>query len=497
MNAISSALAKAAGDIELFSRYILKRPLREYQVAPARAVIASAIRHDGEQYVWRFPRQSGKNETLAHVQLYLLFLFQRVKGASIVHTAPTFDPQCRNAMRRIAELSDGNVFLEALEVSGNVIRLGRARAIYLSGQERDRPNVGSTASLLLCKDECQDLNQSYVERAFDPMTADTNAPHVHTGTARHDGTYLALKRQELETLSAQDGRQRVFIINWRDVARVNEAYGRMVQAAIRRKGAQHPVILSEYENIESERTGRLFDDRRIALIFNAATPPARCYAPLPGQRTVITIDVGGTSPTSGNDGNHDMTVASVHRVDDAGGLPGYTTIDQFALAGANVLDDTTDRQRLFGFLDLWQPLRIVVDATGLGVGLASALARHWRARVVPFRFSAASKTQLLNDWLALIETGRYKHYRDDSVDCQRFIRQLEKCEHTPHGAMLQWGIPAHVTWRHPITLADEPLHDDHLISAALVAALRDGDALPREAVSQPAARRLRRAHEDD
>ncbi|MCL5275122.1 MAG: hypothetical protein M1434_10325 [Chloroflexi bacterium] len=295
MNSVSSALAKAASDIEPFSRFILKRPLRDYQVAPARAVIASVIRRDGEQYVWRFPRQSGKNETLAHVQLYLLFLFQRVKGASIVHTAPTFDPQCRIAMRRIAELSSGNVFLEALAVNGNIITLGRARAIFLSGQERDRPNVGSTASLLLCKDECQDLSQAYVERAFDPMTADTNAPHLHTGTARHDGTYLALKRKELEALSAQDGRQRVFIINWRDVARVNEAYGRMVQAAIQRKGAQHPVILSEYENIESERTGRLFDERRIALIFGAASAPAllRSYSPLPGGRYVITIDVGG------------------------------------------------------------------------------------------------------------------------------------------------------------------------------------------------------------
>ncbi|MCL5275123.1 MAG: hypothetical protein M1434_10330, partial [Chloroflexi bacterium] len=101
-----------------------------------------------------------------------------------------------------------------------------------------------------------------------------------------------------------------------------------------------------------------------------------------------------------------MTVASVHRVDDAAGLTRFSTIDQFVLAGANVLDDTTDRRRLFDFLDLWQPLRIVVDATGLGVGLASALARNWRTRVAPFHFTAATKTQLLNDWLALIETGR-------------------------------------------------------------------------------------------
>ncbi len=507
MNLIASAITQAIQDIEPFSRLILKRPLRDYQLEPARAAIHSVIARDGEQYLWRFPRQSGKNETLAHVHLYLLFLFQRVKGASIVHTAPTFDPQAKNAIQRIVEITTGNPFFHKLQVSANIVSFGKARALFLSGQERDRPNVGSTASLLLSKDECQDLSQAYVERAFDPMTANTNAPHIHTGTARHDGTYLALKRKELEELQKQDGRKRIFVINWRDVARTNPAYGQAVQAAILRKGAQHPAILTEYENVETAQTGRLFDSRRIALIFNPATPAHT--APMQDARYVVTIDVGGTdlndSLVSQRDGSashdHDMTVATVHQVTATSGsasLNLLSTVDQLTISGQNVLDDTPARQRLFAYIGLWQPLRIVVDSTGLGVGLASALINHYGSKVTPFQFTAATKTQLLNDWLALIETGRYKHYRDDSIDCQRFIRQLEKCEHQYRGNLIQWGIPAHVTWRHPVTLQDEPIHDDHLISAALVAIIADSNLQPREITSvQPSRNAVTRRNRQD
>ncbi|HEY3289312.1 MAG TPA: hypothetical protein VGK87_04215 [Anaerolineae bacterium] len=500
MNPVSSAIALALRDIEPFSRLILKRPLRAYQLEPARAAIQSVIARDGEQYLWRFPRQSGKNETLAHVHAYLLFLFQRVKGASIVHTAPTFDPQARNAMLRVLEITSGSPFFANLKSAGNCLTMGRARAIFLSGAERDRPNVGSTASLLLSKDECQDLSQRYIEQAFDPMTASSNAPHIHTGTARHDGTYLALKRRELEEFTRRDGRRRVFIIDWHDVAQVNPAYGRAVEAAIERKGALHPMILTEYVNIETEQTGRLFDERRMALVF-AGSPPRQLTPD--GRRACITIDVGGATidgPHYGDyeappgikagAGQHDMTVATVHLIDaDSAGLNRFYTVDQLTLAGANVLDDTADRRRLLAYIELWQPVRVVVDATGLGIGLASALSARYRDRVTPFTFTAATKTALLNDFLALIETGRYHHYRDEGVDALRFVRQLEKCEHAYRGALMKWGVPAHVAWRHPVTGTEEPLHDDHLVSAALVAVLAESNLRPREVTSTASLRR--------
>ena len=311
MTLITHALVQALMDIETFSRVVLKRPLRPYQAAPARALVASVIRRDGEQYVWRFPRQSGKNETVAHVHAYLLFLYQRVKGATIVHTAPTFDPQCKNAMRRLIEITGDNALFKGLRVAGNVISLGQVRILFLSGMERDKPNVGSTASLLLSKDECQDLDGDYIERTFDPMTADTNAPHLLTGTARHSGTYLAQKRLQLEQRQAQDGRQRVFIVSWREVAAANPAYGRHMEQVIRRLGALHPVVQTEYENVETAQTGRLFDERRLALIYR--TTQTRTFNPEQKEVYVATIDVGGIDLLQENRA-HDFTVAAIHHV---------------------------------------------------------------------------------------------------------------------------------------------------------------------------------------
>ena len=536
MTLITNALVQALMDIETFSRTVLKRPLRAYQAGPAKALIASVIRRDGEQYVWRFPRQSGKNETVAHVHAYLLFLYQRVKGATIVHTAPTFDPQCKNAMRRLVEITSDNAFFKDLRAAGNTVSLGQARIIFLSGMERDKPNVGSTASLLLSKDECQDLDAEYIERAFDPMTADTNAPHLLTGTARHTGTYLAQKRVQLERLQAEDGKQRVFIAGWREVAAVNPAYGHHVEQVISRLGALHPVVQTEYENVETEQTGRLFDERRLGLIYNTtiarthtperaqgatsfgAVSSARNSAQAQGATSlrnsahnaiyVATIDVGGADLLQENR-EHDFTVAAIHRVtfDDAetsaNALPTFTTVEYLAMQGANVLDDTPDRRRLFAFLDTWRPARIVTDATGLGVGLASALLNRYQARVIPFHFTGASKTELLNQWLALIETGRYRHYQalasgngSSDLDYARMREQMARCEHTEkatrNGAAqhTEWGVPAVAYWRNPHTLADELLHDDHLLAVAMVGVLAEADLRPHTATSTPAPRRL-------
>ena len=48
---------------------------------------------------------------------------------------------------------------------------------------------------MLTKDECQDLSQRYIEQAFDPMTANTNAPHIHTAWS-HNPPYTVSQYAE-------------------------------------------------------------------------------------------------------------------------------------------------------------------------------------------------------------------------------------------------------------------------------------------------------------
>lgn len=460
MNILNNALVFAFGDIERFSRHILKRPLRSYQVDPARALVASIIRRDGEHYVWRFPRQSGKNETIAHVTAYVLFLYQRVVGSTIVHTAPTYDPQAANAQRRVMELVRGNSFFVKLRERDNEIELGEARVVFLSGKEREKPNVGSTASLALIKDEAQDLDQTYIEQTFDPMTTSTNAPHLHTGTARMLPTYLTAKRKELEQRTDKDKKQRIWVIGWRDVARENPAYGQRVAGVIEVKGPSHPVVVTEYENIESDDTAALFNPRRVGLMFGATL--ARQLAPIAGRRYAATIDVGGTSATN-SDRDHDPTVIAFHEADTQNGLVYYKTIHYWECKG-DVLNDTQQRRDLFAMLDQWKPYVILPDATGLGIGLANALSARYRGRVMPIVWSEAQKTEALNEFLALIETGRYQHYGavlDEAL--ARVQMQFSRIDVKQKGKYYSYGIADSVTWMNPFTQKIETLHDDHML----------------------------------
>jgi len=113
---------------------------------------------------------------------------------------------------------------------------------------------------------------------------------------------------------------------------------------------------------------------------------------------------------------------------------------------------------------------VVVDATWVGAGLASFLARrfgscrdHPPGPVIPFQFNMATKSNLGWDFLSVVETGRYKDYVDDGAeDTRQFWREVDACQFEVlpgPGQRMRWGVP------------DPTVHDDFLISAALVAVL--------------------------
>jgi hypothetical protein len=127
--------------------------------------------------------------------------------------------------------------------------------------------------------------------------------------------------------------------------------------------------------------------------------------------------------------------------------------------------------------DRWRARWLVVDATGVGAGLASFLAQALPGRVVPFVFSAASKSKLGWDFLEVVDSGRWREptafANTNCVDPERqaalqglFFQQLAYCQSSvlPGPARsLRWGVPDGA--RDPATGAF--LHDDLVISAAL------------------------------
>jgi hypothetical protein len=141
--------------------------------------------------------------------------------------------------------------------------------------------------------------------------------------------------------------------------------------------------------------------------------------------------------------------------------------------------------RLLAYLESWSITHLVADAGGVGEGLVDWLAvRLGRQRVTPFKFTRLSKAALGAAFLALVETGRFKYWIDDEEqigsDGWWFWQQAAHCLYElPPGGLLQrdlrWSVPASARVSTPT--GSQPIHDDRLLSAALVAEI---DRLIRE-----------------
>ena len=75
------------GDIGEFSRRLWPRfALRAYQARVAREIAHSVLRGEGRQFAVVFSRQAGKDETLAQLEAYLMYLHRRRGGSILVVT---------------------------------------------------------------------------------------------------------------------------------------------------------------------------------------------------------------------------------------------------------------------------------------------------------------------------------------------------------------------------------------------------------------------------
>ena len=99
-NALTLGLRRVLADPALFSQHVIGRSLRPYQLEPLRAAAGSVQSGQGRTFTVMFARQMGKNETSAHLECYLLNLYQR-QGGSLVKTAPTYQPQTVNSKLRL------------------------------------------------------------------------------------------------------------------------------------------------------------------------------------------------------------------------------------------------------------------------------------------------------------------------------------------------------------------------------------------------------------
>jgi len=432
-------------------------------------------------------RQAGQNETSAHIEAFLLNYF-RMRGGGIVKVSPTFKPQTINSVLRLESLFERSDLPNTESQHGYMLCVGRARCSFYSGAP-GASVVGATADILLEADEAQDLDATKWNKEFRPMGASTNVTSVLWGTAWTANTLLAETVRSLRLREAQDGQRRVFSIPWPRVAEELPAYGRYVRGEIDRLGPQHPLIRTQYDLEEITPRGGVFPVGLRLMMrgqhprarqpvdcspppygsgqapsFGSGQAPAFCGS---GQAHILTLDVAGEAEDRlqgsflrTDEPRRDSTALTVFSVEHLkSGLPRYLVQDRYLWTGAPHHGLLPAIVRI---AQIWGAVQIIVDATGIGAGLTSFLRAELGERVIPFVFGATSKSQLGWDFLALCNSGRFLDHTDDgSPEQAQFWREVEAADYEivdDASRRMRWGV------------ADPLIHDDLLISAALIGA---------------------------
>lgn len=449
-----------------------KQQLRPYQVEAGRAILDSVLHRRGLSFSVEVARQGGKNELSAQLEVLLLALHME-RTIDGVKCAPTFEPQGRISMRRLwSRLLEAGLEPLASREAGHMVRVGRARFIFLSA-EQGANVVGHTAQLLLEVDEAQDVDEDKFDREFRPMAATTNATTVFYGTAWDDRTLLERAKQRHLELERHDGVRRHFEYDWEVVARHNPAYARYVEAERQRLGDQHPLFLTQYCLKPISGGGRLFSPGQLAQMQGRH---ARQRAPRAGEAYVAGLDLAGgaNEENAAQVASHDATVLTIARAsyptrDALVQEPRLEVIEHYAWTGE---PHDTLLPRLVDLLrEVWQVRRLAVDATGLGETIARLLTTALGSNVVrPLRFTQEAKSRLGYGLLAAVNSGRLKLYDGDS---------------SPEHRQCCWELErARATFRANQTMSFfvEPAegHDDYLISLALLVEAAS-DTAPRAA----------------
>jgi hypothetical protein len=432
--------------------------LRPYQTAIGRAILNSITNRHGLTFTVEMSRQSGKNELSAQLEATLLSHFAHTTFAgepfSLIKAAPTFSPQTQISIRRLKDtLRTANV--PHATDAGHIIRIGHARAIFLSAE----PNanvVGHTANPLLEIDEAQDIDIEKFDKEFRPMAAHFNATTVLYGTPWSELDLLHRERRAALDLEAHDNVHRAWAVPWPIAAAENPAYHAFVTGERSRLGPTHPSFTTQYDLIPLPSAGRLFSPDNLAQL--AGDFPRR-RTPPPAATIAAGLDIAGGSDAAPD--AHDRTVltlAAVSLPSPADPIPANHIAVLHQVAWQGEQHERLLPQLLDLINNVWKPAALTIDATGIGETTARILtARSPRTIVNPYKFTRPSKSALAYDVLTAVTTGRLKLYEpdgsDESTTCWNELRAA-RADYLP-GQLINFYV--------------DPTdgHDDYLISLSL------------------------------
>ena len=481
MTELIKLLKRLLRNIVLFCEHSSSIILRTYQEDVALTIVDSIINKKGLSFVVIFPRQSGKNELQAQIETYLLLLYS-TSDAEMVKISPTWKPQSLNAMRRLQRVLERNLMTRNTwrKESGYIYKIGSARLTFLSGATTSNV-VGATATVLLQCDEAQDVSIAKWDKEINPMAASTNATKIFWGTAWTSNTLLYREKILAMDKQKKDGKRRLFVIDADRVRKEVPAYGNFVDEEISKLGEGHPFVQTQYYSKEIDAEGGMFPPERISMMYGRHK---RLDKPQDNKVYAFLIDVAGEDDAASilditlgaatlTNPDRDATALTIVEIDistvenDLIKAPSYLVRYRKLWVGEK---HTILYAQLKALAELWDPTQIIIDATGVGAGLASFLDASFPGKVLPFIFSRKSKSDLGWQFISVIETGRYHDYKyKDKLQKEFWLQcQTTHMEIIPGPERrIRWSVPEGS--RNPKT--GELIHDDLVISASMCSLL--------------------------
>jgi hypothetical protein len=353
-------------------------------------------------------------------------------------------------------------------------------------------------------DEAQDVSEEKYVKEFKPMGSTTNVTNVLYGTTWDDATLLEKMKQTNLELEKKDGIWRHFRYDCYEVAKYNPLYLAYVEKEKARLGENHPLFMTQYLLLPLRGGGGFLSGLQRAQL--QGDHPRRPGAE-PGKIYVAGLDLAGESESGEDDylrslkPRQDSTVLTIAELTFANTLPGQSMsssqsmsshqsgssspipakagiqppspqtynselktynspflhlVDHYSWTGVRHPDIYS--QLIDIIKNVWHCKCVVVDATGIGQPVASYLNDVLGSRVVPFTFTAQSKSELAFNLLAAVNSGGLKMYAaDNSPQYREFWHQMERAKSYYRASQ---------TMNFFVDEADG--HDDYLMSLALL-----------------------------
>jgi len=267
------------------------------------------------------------------------------------------------------------------------------------------------------------------------MGATTNCTTVLYGTTWDDSSLLEEIKQTNLELEKKDGIKRHFRYDWQEVAKYNPDYLAYVEAEKERLGEKHPLFLTQYCLLPIGGGGGFFSPQQKAQLQGNHT---RKHAAVKGKIYVAGIDLAGEAEEV-NDAQlrslkprRDSTMIAIGEldysiVDEIQKQPRLKVVEHYRWTGTKHTDLYPQLVDLLK--KVWKCKLVVVDATGVGQPVASFLKQALGSKIIPFIFTASSKSKLGFDLMTAVNSGRLKIYAGDgSKEYQEFWSEIDKAK---------------------------------------------------------------------